>query len=1129
MALVQSGRSFYEGTFFDIKRSFYLNHNGLPIFERYFNGSSVGIVSTSRDNIYVPNHFFATGEEVSYTSSDTNTGTENAIGIATTSISGIGVTDKLPTTVYIVKSDDLYVQVAASASEALRSIPTVLDITSVGIGSFHKFTSKKQNSKLLLTIDNSIQSPIVSTSTTTSTSAEVYISDDSIDLVGITSFFVGNLIKINNEIMRIDTIGIGNFPNKVLVQRPWMGTGIATHAVGSLVTKVVGDYNITDNLLNFVAAPYGVTPISTTTNPPDERDYLGISTHSTFSGRVFLRSGITDTENEPYYRNYVFDDISSGFAGLKTEFTLKSNSSNIAGISTSNAIILINDIFQQPSKVNLQADYSLKENLGITSISFSGFSSTFSPYDINTKNITRGGIIVSVAETGGFGYQPLVSAGGTAVVSVAGTISSIAIGNSGSGYRVGIQTTVRVGVTTLGVGTVGIQFIGTAVVSNGHIVSVAITNPGIGYTQTNPPLVVFDDPLSYSNLPLIYSSSSVSGFGTEATVDIVVGQGSSVINFELKNTGYNYGQGEILTVRTGGTTGIPTNTSLSFKEFRITVDRTFTDKFAGWTFGDLQVLDSIDNLFDGNKINFPIKIDGQQISFEARKGSNVDLQANLLVFINDILQVPGEAYFFKGGSIIRFAEAPKVDDRSKLLFYRGTSEVDLFYVDILETIKVGDNVTINSDSPSLQEDERLVTEIVSSDVINTNIYPGPGITTNQNLLRPIEWCRQTEDRIINEQEVSKNRTLYEALVQPTTNLIQNVGVTSTVLFVESVKTFFDSTKESNSNNNKIAIISQDSLVAASATAVVSAAGTISSIIISDGGVGYSTSPNVSIAYPVGYGISVPMTSYIQGDPVPVGLGTVATFTSTISVGGTVSLVSVVNAGSGYTSSNPPLVIIEPPIPKTEVIAGVTYNGDFGVIVGFGRTTITSLTKMIFDLHIPSDSYLRNSTIVGTAYTLSSISSGDYFVVYDSNIGVASTNVVSRRIDGSSIGIGTQFIDNVYQIDTTEIIEKNIAGIGITYVKRIFTRISGISTIAFDSTNITFDSTSYKFDNTGLITYSGIITTSKYIGNYSWGKISLPYRKELNTYNSYVDIGISGISTSAVVVRSNPLKYQNYLT
>jgi hypothetical protein len=39
---------------------------------------------------------------------------------------------------------------------------------------------------------------------------------------------------------------------------------------------------------------------------------------------------------------------------------------------------------------------------------------------LNNASIPRGGVIVSVGSTEGFGYQPLVSAGGTATVSVAG-------------------------------------------------------------------------------------------------------------------------------------------------------------------------------------------------------------------------------------------------------------------------------------------------------------------------------------------------------------------------------------------------------------------------------------------------------------------------------------------------------------------------------------------------------------------------------------------------------------------------------------------------------------------------------------------------------------------------------------
>ncbi len=97
--------------------------------------------------------------------------------------------------------------------------------------------------------------------------------------------------------------------------------------------------------------------------------------------------------------------------------------------------------------------------------------------------------------------------------------------------------------------------------------------------KVNKPLdIVIEDPLSYSNIPLEYSSSSA-GLGTHATIDVVVGQGSSVIDFELRNNGYGYGNGDILTVPIGGLTGIPTTSS--FSEFTLTVDKALFDKFAG--------------------------------------------------------------------------------------------------------------------------------------------------------------------------------------------------------------------------------------------------------------------------------------------------------------------------------------------------------------------------------------------------------------------------------------------------------------------------------------------------------------------------------------------------------------------
>jgi hypothetical protein len=1089
-AFIRTGYGFYTGSETDVKRQFNLTHKQKSIFERYFDGSDSNIVNVSNNTITIPEHFFVTGEKVIY--SYAGAGTTQAIGIATTSISGIGSTDKLPSTLYIVKNSELDVKVAASASDALRTPPNVLDINSVGIGTSHRFVSTNQNARVLIGIDNLIQSPLVATSVTTTAAVSIGIVDDRVTFSGITSFFGGDLIKIDDEIMRINSVGFGS-TNVVLVQRPWMGTGVATHAINSVITKVNGNFNIVDNVINFVTAPYGPTPIGSTTNPPDSRDFVGIETHSTFSGRSFIRSGFVNGDSEPYSRNYIFDDISSGFNGTNKVFTLKSERSNVAGFSTSNAIILINDIFQGPARVGsieIVGDYDLSETSGITSITFIG-TATSTSYDINSSNVPVGGVIVSVGSRSGLGYQPLVSAGGTATVSIAGTISTISIGNSGSGYRSGIQT-VNVGVATSSTGNYDITYIGIATVVNGRVTGVAITNPGTGYTSTNPPFVIFDSPLSYSNIPLVYSSSS-SGLGTSAYADIVVGQGSSVISFEIKNSGYGYGQGEILTVSIGGTVGIPTDTSISFEEFQITIDKTFTDEFTGWSIGDLQVIDPIDSLFDGEKNTFPIKINGEQTTIRSKKGSNIEVKANLLIFINDVLQVPDVSYIFNGGSIITFKEAPKVGDTSKILFYRGTADVDTLSVDVFETVKEGDNLRIDSDIERLKEDSRLVTDVVSTDIVETNVYAGPGLTQDETLLRPVVWCRQTEDKIINGQEVAKDRILYESLINPTTHLIQSVGIGTTQIFVESVKTFFDSADEylqdgvSEKPQRKVIIVSQDQLVAAAATAVVSIAGTISSIVISDSGVGYSTNPVVIIENPVGLGTTQR-----------------ATATPTISVGGTVSSISVSNPGTGYTSTTPPVVLISSPDISREIIEDVNYDGDFGIITGISTVSVgVASTGIVFDLFIPKNSFLRDTSInkVGIATTgVSGIQTGYYFVVYNSNVGKGLTSI---HQNGSILGIGSTFIDNIYQVSAVSIAQTHAIGVGLTYVAKVTVSVSNYNGL------------------TGL-------GYSSFFGEYSWGRIHNLTRNNPNQFTSYNN-GLVGVSTSPLVQRYNPLKYRNYVS
>ena len=1102
-ASIQTTYALYEGTDVDIKREFNLTHKNNPIFERYFVGSASTIVNTTSNMISLPNHFFVTGEQVKYSNSNSITGivTANAIGIASTSFPsvGVGTTSKLPDNVFIVKVDINNVKLARSAEDALKSVPLVLDITSVGIGTFHKFTSINQNAKVVVALDNLIQSPVVSTSTTAKLVSRIFTTDDTIFVDNTISFFGGDLIKINNEIMRIDGVGIGT-TNAIQVRRPRLGTEIVGHSTGALVTKVTGNYNIVDNTLNFAEAPFGKTPFSSTTNRSDERDWVGISTGSSFQGRSFMRSGITNSTDESYHKNYIYSDISSGFNGTTKEFTLKSNGSDVDGIENENAIILINDIFQGPGLTN---DYTLTESVGITTIAFTGAATSVS-YDVNNASIPRGGIIVSVGSTEGFGYQPLVSAGGTATVSVAGTISAISIGNSGSGYRSGVQV-VRVGVALSSTDTPTIEFIGTASVSNGSVVSIAITNPGTGYTSTNQPYVVFDDPLSYSNIPLIYSSGS-SGVGTAARINIVVGQGSSVIDFEIINTGYGYGNEQILTVPIGGATGIPTTgVGVSFREFKINIEKTFTDKFVGWSIGELQVLDSIDDQFDGERSSFQTKTSNNLISILSSKGSNINVQDTLLVFLNDVLQVPGKGYTFPGGSIITFTEPPKVGDTSKILFYRGSGSVDVLDLDVLETIKDGDELTINYDpslgqSPILQEEVRTVTRINSTDLVSTNPYFGPGNVSDRNLERPVKWCRQTEDKIINQIVIGKSRMLYEAAITPTSYLIQPVGVGSTVLYVDNVRPFFNPINENNVNvafQKSIVIISQDNKVGASATAVVSIAGTVTSIAISDGGVGYTTTPTVSISQPIGFGTTAAQNT--------------ASAIATIS-GGVVTGIAVTLGGGGYISTTPPQVLIQSPSMTKETNTVTSYAGDSGIIVGFG-TTATGIT---FDFFIPTNSYLRDTSVVGSALTVSGIGTGDYFLIYDSNIGSASTSITSKDSGGNTIGIGTDFVNNVYQVQSVSNVSVANTAIGIatvgtatTTIRRVNAIVSGISTISGYS---------------GV----GIGTTTISFGNFSWGKIVLLGRSKENTYNFYGNVGVGGISTSAVVKRTLPLKFENYI-
>jgi hypothetical protein len=1057
----------YTGTEFDKKTQFNLESGGLSIFERQFSGNDASIVNVTNNQITIPNHYFVTGEKVNYTYENSKFTSENAINITSTVIGGIS-TDKLPKELYVVKFSNTSVGFAKNATDALSSSPTLLDFTSVGVGTLHKITATNQDAKALVAIDNIIQAPLTEVNVSTTLDQNI-VFDAGFLVTGIQSFRSNDIIKIDDELMKIQDIGVGA-TNKFRVLRGRLGSAVSAHSAGTEIQLIGGNYTITENTINFVDAPQGPTPIGTTTGDPDDRDYVGLTTFSTFQGRTFIRSGVPDSSVDTYSTNYTFDNIQSQFNGQEKTFTLFSEGQNIAGFSTQQAIILNSNVLQEPQGIQLGGgDFELIEEVGVTSITYLG-DNISSGDDPNKADIPRGGSIISVGSSSGFGYQPLRTAGATCTVGLDGRISSVSIGNTGSGYRVGIQT-VNVGYTLSSVGISTVVNIGTATIESGGVTSVNITNTGENLDINNPPLIVIDSPLPYSNIPLIYPDGQ-SGQGVGAKVDITVGQGSSVIDFNIVSGGFGYGNGEVLTVAIGGASGIPTTSNPNFEEFKIIVDNVFRDSFNGFTVGELAVFDKLDDLFDGNETSFPLKISGSQFAIEVKKGSGIDITQNLIITINDILQVPNESYKFNGGSILEFTEPPKKGDTSKIIFYKGTPDIDVVFVDIIETVKIGDTLQLKNDASigqkfSLFQEQRTVTGITTLDTVTTFPYSGPGITKDKNLLRPVTWCKQTTDISVNGKFVTKDRVSQEPSIFPAAYLTTFVGISSVDAYFDTVRPLFDSKRETTDEKYQEEVTFTDQTEIESAEAIAfRTSSSVSNITLTNGGKGYSNlnPPNVYISSPDTItGVQATAEAVVTGDSV--------------------TSITITDGGSGYKSK--PLVLIDQPTISREDIKVSSFSGDQGSIVGYALSASGIVT---LELYIPEYSFLRDPNVTGTAVTISQLNTNDTFVVNLSNVDL----------------FGEGDIDGIYQVSTAYDQSRDLSNIGL-----------GVTTIR----RVEFNSSSSG---------SGVFRNERIYGEYTWGKVEFLNRNTNNakefTPNSY-----QGITSSPLIQRTNPLKFNNYLS
>ena len=1032
-----------------------LNYQDTPIFMKTFDPNNSEILNLSTGEFKIKNHFFNTGEELIYRPNVES----GSLGIGTT-LNNVGVpTDVLPSTVYAIRIDNESFKISTRKDYALASPAIGVTFTSVGIGTLHELEMYKSTEKSIITINDVVQSPISYSllSYSIDTPSGIGTTTSIFSLSGIGSINPYDILKIDNEYMNVLNVGLGTTSSGpitfsgpfslVEVERGFVGSSASSHLNSTDVYLYKGSFRISKNKIYFTDSLQSTLDNDTFFTNSGIEPYI-----SDFNGRVFLR--------KDYTTNNIFDDISQKFTGIGQTYRITVGGANTSGVGSTggNGLIFINGIFQTPRTPNNNTEsntnYSIVDdtNAGITSVVFTGVrlesGSLFTnENDVNMNELPRGGVIVSLGSTAGLGYAPLVGASVTAVIGAGGSITSI-LGDWGSGYR----SPVSVAITESGHSGTAASI--SASVGLGGTLSFTVVNGGTGYTN---PIISVPSP-TYSNLSVIGVSRLGVGNTTECGTGLLldlevtpssnVGIGSTlyeVSNFKIVRNGYGFRKGDIIKV-----VGLVTDANLAnpVSEFKLEILETFNDSFSGWQFGYIDYIDSIKNYQDGTRTRFPLFYNGNLLSFQKNdqdpESQLIDIDAVLIVFINGILQQPGVAYEFSGGTTFTFISPPRKEDEISLFVYRGSYE-DSFIVDVDETIKVGDEVQSISNNNYLgittTQRNRLVREISSADTIRTNTYFLDGV--DSNIYKPVSWSKQKIDKNIEGVSIYKSRNSIESQIYPTARVVKDFSSNDNVIYTDNAEFFnYERDQLSASNVEFDAIIFSGSLnfVSAAVTAIVANDTSIQSLSINDPGSGYEGSEVI---------VNISNPSIV---------GSAITASASISiVNGSLSTVTIINPGFGYSISDPPQVIIPTPEVNYELIKGIPslsgVNGSSGYITGI-ETSVGIGTDLALKFTLESPG---------------SLSVGDIIFVFDTKVGSGVTSIVSNN--STTIGVGTEFLNNIYYVNA-------------------FNAISGIVTC-----NVKSDS--------DII---GIATTGSSIGKYSWGKLSGFTRS-----NSPISIAVSGYS------------------
>lgn len=387
--------------------------------------------------------------------------------------------------------------------------------------------------------------------------------------------------------------------------------------------------------------------------------------------------------------NKVVDDIS------KTYFTYNSINGNLVEhdylqeVSTGN----ICNVVEYDSTNNIVVVSGSGSTFGVGNTVFSGLASSISTgtttFVSTGSGITLGANTFSVGTTAGFSQNDYINVNGEVM-----RITSISSGSTFSVSRGLVATPILYHPVN---STVTKIIPTTFVISNKNV---GFTGVGTTFTLTTG-----GEPYNYNGNPFTLPSTSIDVYGQNYDQSLI-----GIVNGIIQDNG-NIGSGN-----TSNAAFVLSGSTITFTE-----PPQENLEFYGRYLGKLRRLNDLSKQFDGIKTAFNLKIGDVNNSYTYSllpPLAGMEVTNNALIFINGVLQNPGDAFVIVGSRII-FNEPPRPTSSFLGYVYIGSDE-DVISTNILPPVEIGDKIFVDGETS-----EREVSSIDSTNSISTLGYLGP--------------------------------------------------------------------------------------------------------------------------------------------------------------------------------------------------------------------------------------------------------------------------------------------------------------------------------------------------------------------------------------------------------------------